>query len=125
MANPTLTPTVGGKTTTFGAAGHWIAAHSSALEHLVDSASLQQATYRIVIDIAGVEQRDTLGAWLLERLARSFQDHGQDLVFVGVPDRFRDLLDRVRDVNRGTQTPRARANRLIAGLEFVGRATVG
>ncbi len=125
MANPTLTPTVGGKTTTFGAAGHWIAAHSSALEHLVDSASLQQATYRIVIDIAGVEQLDTLGAWLLERLARSFQDHGQDLVFVGVPDRFRDLLDRVRDVNRGTQTPRARANRLIAGLEFVGRATVG
>ena len=125
MANPTLTPTAGGETTTFAAAGPWIAAHSSALEQLVDAVSLQQAAHRIVIDIAGVEQLDTLGAWLLERLARSFQDHGQELVFVGVPDRFRGLLDRVHDVNRETPTPRAKANRVIAGLESVGRATVG
>ena len=42
-----------------------------------------------------------------------------------MPDRFRGLLDRVHDVNRETPTPRAKANRVIAGLEFVGRATVG
>jgi phospholipid/cholesterol/gamma-HCH transport system permease protein len=125
MANPTLTPTVDGETTTFGAAGHWIAAHSSALEQLVDTVSLQQPAHRIAIDIAGVEQLDTLGAWLLERLARSFQDHGQELVFVGVSDRFRGLLDKVHDVNREPPTSRARANRVIAGLESVGRATVG
>ena len=91
MANPTLTPIAGDEVTTFGAAGYWIAAHSSALEQLVDAVSLQQAAHRIAIDIAGVEQLDTLGAWSLERLARSFQDHGQELVFVGVPDRFRRL----------------------------------
>ena len=55
MADPTLTPTVDGETTTFGAAGHWIAAHSSALEQLVDTVSLQQPAHRIAIDIAGVE----------------------------------------------------------------------
>ena len=30
----------------------------------------------------------------LQRLARSFQDHGQELVFARVPDRFRGLLVR-------------------------------
>ena len=125
MANPALTLTASGESTMFAAAGPWIAAHSSALEQLVDAVSLPRATHRIVIDIAGIEQLDTLGAWLLERLARRFQDHRQELAFVGVPDRFRDLLDRVHDVNRETLTPRARANRVIAGLESVGRATVG
>jgi phospholipid/cholesterol/gamma-HCH transport system permease protein len=126
MANPTLIATARDETTTFAAAGPWIAAHSSALEQLVDSVSLLRAsTHRIIIDIARAEQLDTLGAWLLERLARSFRDRGQELLFVGVPDRFRGLLDRVHDVNRQTPTPRARVNRVIAGLESVGRATVG
>jgi len=125
MANPTLTAIAGGEPTTFSAAGPWIAVHSSALEQLVGSVSLQRATSRIVIDIAGVEQLDTLGAWSLERLARRFQDHGQELVFARIPDRFRGLLDRVHDVNREISTPRAKTNRVIAGLESVGRATVG
>ena len=126
MADPTLIATTGDETTTFAAAGSWIAAHSSALEQLVDSVSLLRAsTHRIVIDMARAEQLDTLGAWLLERLARSFRDRGQELVFVGVPDRFRGLLDRVHDINRQNPTPRARVNRVIAGLESVGRATVG
>ncbi len=125
MTNPTLTSTAGGETTTFGAAGYWIAAHSSALEQLVDAVSLQQAAHHTAIDISGVEQLDTLGAWLLERLARSYRDHGQELVFVGVSERFRGLLDRVHDVNREPATPRSKANRVIASLESVGRATVG
>jgi phospholipid/cholesterol/gamma-HCH transport system permease protein len=125
MANPTLTPTAGGETTTFAAAGLWIAAHSSALEQLVDSAPLQRSAHRIVIDIAGVEQLDTLGAWLLERLARNVQGHEPGLVFVGVPERFRGLLDRVHNLDREVPTPRAKANRVIAGLESVGRATLG
>src|SRR3954462_10825232 len=124
MANPTLTATADGETTTFGAAGDWIAAHSSALEQLVDSASLQ-AKHRIALDIAGVEQLDTLGAWLVERLARTFHDREQDLAFVGVSDRFRGLLDRVHDVNRKAPALRAKTNRVIDGLESVGRATVG
>jgi len=125
MANPTLIAIAGGEPTMFSAAGPWIAVHSRILEQLVDSVSPQRATQRIVIDIAGVEQLDTLGAWSLERLARSFQNHGQELVFARVPDRFRGLLDRVHDVNREISTPRAKANRVIAGLESVGRATVG
>ena len=124
MANPTFTLTAGGESTTFAAAGPWIAAHSSALERLVVSVSLQQ-THRIVIDLASVEQLDTLGAWLLERLIRGFRDRGQEPTVVGLPGRFRGLLDKVHDVNREAPAPRAKPNRVIAGLEFVGRETVG
>ena len=125
MINPALTLTSSSGSTTFAAAGPWIAAHSSVLEQLIDAVTPPQGTHRIVIDIAGVEQLDTLGAWLLERLARSFRDHEQQLAFAGVPDRFRGLLDRVHEVNREISTPRARPNRVVAGLEFLGRATVG
>lgn len=126
MANPSLTPTVGGETTTFAASGIWIAAHSSTLEQLIDSVALQKSTtHRIIIDLAGVERLDTLGAWLLERLARSFRDRGQEPVFVGSPDRFRGLLDKVHEVNRENPAPRAKPSRVIEILEILGRATVG
>ena len=78
MSHPTLTFTPGGELTTVVAAGPWIAAHSHALERLVDAVSLQQqAAHPLVIDIASVEQLDTLGAWLLERLVRTFHNRGQ------------------------------------------------
>ena len=126
MVNPSLTISDGGEATTIVAAGPWIAIHSSALERLVDSVSQQpKAAHSIAIDIAGVEQLDTLGAWLLERMVRDLRDHGQEPNFVGLPDRFRGLLDKVHDVNRGAPAPRPSNNQVIAGLEFVGRATVG
>jgi phospholipid/cholesterol/gamma-HCH transport system permease protein len=79
----------------------------------------------VVIDVSRIEHLDTLGAWLLERLARGWQIQGQEPVFVGVPDHFKGLLNRVRDVNRGVPLPRAKNNPILAALERVGRATVG
>ena len=126
MVNPSLTISDAGEATTIVAAGPWIAIHSSALERLVDSVSQQpKAAHSIAIDIAGVEQLDTLGAWLLERMVRDLRDHGQEPNFVGLPDRFRGLLDKVHDVNREAPAPRPSNNQVTAGLEFVGRATVG
>ena len=126
MANPTLVLTPGGDTTTFVAAGSWIAAHSNALERLVDSVSLQQKpTHRIVINIASIEHLDTLGAWLLERLSRACRNQGQEPILVGLPDRFRGLLDKVHDLNRVIPTPRVKTNQLISSLESVGRSAVG
>jgi phospholipid/cholesterol/gamma-HCH transport system permease protein len=125
VADPSLRLSTGGEPTTLAAAGPWIAAHSSELERLVDSVPLQQApARRVTIDVAGVEQLDTLGAWLLERLIRRLRDHGQDPVFVGLPDRFSGLLDKVHELNKSVPAPRPRTNRVIAGLESVGRATL-
>ena len=126
MSQPTLTLAPGGEPTTLVAAGPWTAAHARALEQLVDAASLQQQIgHRIIIDVASVEQLDTLGAWLLERLARSFRNHGHDPGVVGLPDRFRGLLDKVHNLNDAAPAPRAKTNAALASLEFVGRATVG
>jgi phospholipid/cholesterol/gamma-HCH transport system permease protein len=126
VVSPSLALSAGEESTTIVAAGPWIAAHTSALERLVDSvAQKPRPPHRIVIDMAGVEQLDTLGAWLLERLVRDFRDHGNEPIFVGLPDRFRGLLDKVHDVNRGAPAPLANTNRAIAGLEVVGRMTVG
>jgi phospholipid/cholesterol/gamma-HCH transport system permease protein len=126
MSQPTLTLAPGGEPTTLVAAGPWTAAHSRALERLVDAASLQrQVAHRIIIDVASVEQLDTLGAWLLERLARVFRNHGHDLSFVGLPDRFSGLLDKVHNLNHAAPARGAKTNAALAGLEFVGRATVG
>jgi phospholipid/cholesterol/gamma-HCH transport system permease protein len=68
---------------------------------------------------------DTLGAWLLERLARGCRREGQEPALVGVPDHFKGLLDRVHDVNRGAPLPRAKTNPVLAVLERIGHATVG
>ena len=126
MSEPTLTLAPGGEPTTLVAAGPWTAAHSRALERLVDAASLQQrVAHGIILDVASVEQLDTLGAWLLERLARVFRNNGHDLSVVGLPDRFRGLLDKVHKLNNAAPAPDAKTNAVLAALEFVGRATVG
>jgi phospholipid/cholesterol/gamma-HCH transport system permease protein len=111
-------------TTTFVAAGNWTSAHAGPLDRLVPAvSSTKQTTGHVAIDVSRIEQLDTLGAWLLERLARRCGLDGQEPAFVGVPDHFKGLLDRVHDVNRGVPLPRANSNPVIAGLERVGRAT--
>ncbi|HYA27410.1 MAG TPA: MlaE family lipid ABC transporter permease subunit, partial [Acidobacteriota bacterium] len=78
----------------------------------------------VVIDISGIEHLDTLGAWLLERLIRSYQLRELKPSLTGVPERFRGLLEKVHDVNRSQPTLQAEKNRLTATLEIIGRAAV-
>ena len=126
MDHPTLTLEAKGGPATFVAAGHWTAAHSSSLEQLVGSLpSAGTQGQRVAIDVAGIERLDTLGAWLLERLLRHYQAQGQTPIFLGMPEHFRGLLGKLHDVNREPLSPHEGANKLIAALESVGRATVG
>jgi phospholipid/cholesterol/gamma-HCH transport system permease protein len=111
---------------TLAAAGAWTGAHVGALERLVDAAGPQAAqARRMTIDMAGVEALDTLGAWLLERLVRGANEHGRQAELARLPERYRGLFEEVRRVNRRPPSPRPRLNRLLAGLDGVGRATVG
>jgi phospholipid/cholesterol/gamma-HCH transport system permease protein len=125
-SEPTLKSAVSGERFAFTAAGSWTTAYADALQQLVDAAAPQAAAARgVTIDIAGVHELDTLGAWLLERLSRSVSSRGMEAGFVGLPDRYRGLLDEVHQVNRRPPAPPARTNRLLAVLETVGRTTVG
>jgi phospholipid/cholesterol/gamma-HCH transport system permease protein len=125
VRNPTLT-SAGGEPITLVAAGPWTAVQAAELERLVDIAAPGRGrAQRVVIDLASVEQLDTFGAWLLERLLRRCRDDGHDPVLVGLPERFRDLIEKVHGVNRRPPTPRATPNRAIDALDRLGRSTVG
>jgi phospholipid/cholesterol/gamma-HCH transport system permease protein len=83
------------------AVGSWTAQHAADLEHLVDSAVAQGASIaHAELDMAGVENIDTFGAWLLERLLRGFAERGRGITVVGVPERFRGLLEETHQSNR-------------------------
>jgi phospholipid/cholesterol/gamma-HCH transport system permease protein len=125
-AEPILNSTISGQRLELSAAGSWTAAHSDVLEQLVDRIRSQGSHGRtIVIDMAGVQELDTLGAWLLESLIRWWRERGQEAQFTRLPDHYRGLLDKVSQVNRHPRSPPAKANTLLAGLETLGHAAVG
>jgi phospholipid/cholesterol/gamma-HCH transport system permease protein len=122
MTPPTLTAGAMEGAAALYAAGPWTAAHSARLEHLV--AAMGPSAGRVAtIDLGGVQQLDTLGAWLLERLVRSHGSHGDRPVLVGAPAHFQGLIGKVYDVNREAAAHASARNRLLAALESVGRTT--
>jgi len=124
MSEPTLNGVASGERVAFTAAGSWTTAHADALQRLVETATPQAVAARgITIDVAGVHELDTLGAWLLERLTRSLGEREMPAGFIGLPDRFCGLLDEVHQVNRQPAPVPVRTNRLLAALESVGRVT--
>ncbi|HEY4723427.1 MAG TPA: ABC transporter permease, partial [Anaerolineae bacterium] len=126
MSGPTLTRSATEAEATIVAGGPWTGAHVASLERLVQAISIEkQPANRVAIDISRIEQLDTLGAWLLERLMRRCQLELQETALVGVPAHFRGLLDKVHNANRAAATPQAKTNRIIVWLERLGRATIG
>jgi phospholipid/cholesterol/gamma-HCH transport system permease protein len=88
------------------AVGSWTAQHAAELEHLVDSAVAQGASVaRVDLDMAGVESIDTFGAWLLERLLRGFAEGDRRITVVGLPERFRGLINEAHQSNRKLPKP--------------------
>ena len=83
------------------AAGSWTAQHAAVIEKLVDGAVAQgKSVGRIDLDMAAVENLDTFGAWLLERMLRGFADDGPPVTIIGMPERFRGLISEAHQSNR-------------------------
>jgi len=125
-SDPRLDTTRLGERLTFAARGSWTATHSSALEQLIEAAvpAAEQAL-AVAIDLTGIEEVDTLGAWIVERLTRACRLAGSDAQLVGLPDRYRGLFDEVRAVNRSEPERERPRNRLVATMETVGRGVFG
>jgi phospholipid/cholesterol/gamma-HCH transport system permease protein len=123
---PLLEAAVRGDRLELVASGPWTGAHVAALERLTEAAAGQAApARRITVDMAGVAALDTLGAWLIERLVRAASARGQETDFANLPERYRGLFEELHRVNRRAPPARPRPNRLIAGLDTLGRAVVG
>jgi phospholipid/cholesterol/gamma-HCH transport system permease protein len=126
MVETLLTSRLKGEQLELAAGGSWTASNASELETLVDRVSGEAAQAKTVsIDMAGVREFDTFGAWLLERLTRAWSATGREPEIVGLPPHDRGLLKEMHAVNREAAKPLAEQNRIVSALAAVGRAGVG
>jgi phospholipid/cholesterol/gamma-HCH transport system permease protein len=86
MDDVLLTSELKGGRLRIAAGGSWTAAHARELEDLVDRVSADAAAVdNVSIDMKGVREFDTFGAWLLERLTRAWSAAGRKPEIVGLP----------------------------------------
>jgi phospholipid/cholesterol/gamma-HCH transport system permease protein len=123
---PELTATPSGDMLDLRPAGSWTAANVTTLETLSDSVTVQLDRSKTVrLDMAGVRELDTLGAWLLEKMSRRATTAGHRADVVGVADNYVGLIEEVRQVNRHNPAPVPALNPVVAKVNDVGRSAVG
>jgi phospholipid/cholesterol/gamma-HCH transport system permease protein len=121
-----LTATASGDILELRPGGSWTAANAATLEQLSDGiASQLDRSATIRLDMAGVSELDTLGAWLLEKMSRRAASAGHRADVTGAADNYAGLIEEVRQVNRRTPAPVAPRNPIIAKISDIGRSTLG
>ena len=106
--------------------GSWIAANVIALETLADAVAPQaERAKSLKMDMSGLSELDTLGAWLLEKLSRRMASANHPVEVVGVSENYAGLLEEVRHVNRHNPPPPKARNPVIAKVEEIGRSAWG
>ncbi len=106
--------------------GSWTAANAATLERLSNDVApqLDRASF-VRVDMAGLRELDTIGAWLLERMSRRATAAGHRADVVGIADDYAGLIEEVRQVNRHPPTPAPARNPVVAKLGDIGRGTIG
>jgi phospholipid/cholesterol/gamma-HCH transport system permease protein len=106
--------------------GSWTAAYAASLERLFDLILPKLGRSKgLKIDMAGISELDTLGAWLIEKLTRHARASGHAVALIGVADRYVGLIEDVRLVNRDKPARATWQDPLLAGLERIGRSSFG
>jgi len=122
MGEALLTHKLVGKRLKLSAGGSWTAPHAGELEALVDQITDEAPKAKDVsIDMAGVREFDTFGAWLLERLTRRWESSGRKAVIVGLPEHDLGLLEEMHGVNREPPPQAPRQNPIVSALAAIGR----
>src|SRR5689334_6271386 len=75
--------------------GPWTAEHARAVESLAGEIAAQADRSRLIIDLAGVQRLDTLGAWVLDRTRHELGEKGQASDFVNARQEQHILLNEV------------------------------
>ncbi len=109
------------------AAGRWISTFAGQAEHLVTEIERKRAKSKnVAIDASHIEQLDTSGAWLLERMRRDFEGKGVAAEIIGLDPRYKILLDEVKQTNTGKDTEEHHDENAVVGtLSFLGEMTSG
>jgi phospholipid/cholesterol/gamma-HCH transport system permease protein len=100
-------------------AGSWTADNAAQIAAMIDDARPDEAP-RLDVNLGGVGEFDTYGAWILERLMRG-DGRPRSVSLAHFPERFHDLYDEVRQSNRRPVPAPNRVAWPIARLANVGR----
>ena len=123
---PLLTATSSGDTLELRPGGSWTAANAATLERLSNDVAPQlDRAGTVKLDMAGLRELDTLGAWLLEKISRRAASAGHRADVVGIADNYTGLIEEVRQVNRRTPAAPPARNPIVAKLDDIGRGTIG
>ena len=105
------------------AAGAWTAANAAELERRMEAVASDASTARpAVVDMRAIEQLDTYGALLLERLSRAWAGRGQTMRVVALADRYQGLLRELHAFNPPQSTTAPHENRIVQGLKSLDRS---
>lgn len=108
------------------AAGRWISLFAGQAEQLVSEVENKRGKSKSVsIDTTDIEQLDTTGAWLLERMRRDFEGKGASAEIVASDPRYKILLDEVKQTNTGKDSEEQDdENAVVDSLSFLGEMSV-
>jgi phospholipid/cholesterol/gamma-HCH transport system permease protein len=110
---------------TLTALGPWTAVNAHNLEPAIEAQTATNQPARTVdIDLSQVKPLDTFGAWLIERLARTFSARGVETRIVNLPENYQGLVDEVQGSNLKVPPVRVPPNRVILMLATIGGALV-
>ena len=84
---------------------------------------LQRAT-ALKVDMAGVRELDTLGAWLIEKMTRRATHVSHGAQVVGTAENYAGLIEEVHQVNRHTPLRALAPNMILARLDDVGHGAL-
>jgi phospholipid/cholesterol/gamma-HCH transport system permease protein len=126
MREPCLTDTprltaTDDEPTTLQPSGAWTVANVEVLERLCDGAPSARAR---AIDFSRVTALDTVGAWLLEKLARRSSRSSAKTSLIGVSLSYAGLMEEMQELNRRRPTARRRDNAILGFMERLGRSAV-
>ena len=120
MSDTLLNEKADGDRLRLAAGGAWTASNARLLESQIDhAAKSNNGVKRVDIDVAGIKRLDTFGAWLLERLVRSFDARGCETKLTGLAEDYRALMDEVHSV-KTDKIPHAQGSGLVHALSSVG-----
>ncbi|WP_315721066.1 MULTISPECIES: ABC transporter permease [unclassified Bradyrhizobium] len=107
------------------ATGAWTAPFAPSLERLVaDAEKLAGKKVDVSIDVSQVVKLDTFGAWLIERLRRSFTTGTAEPRIDGLSANYASLVDEVRRVSIASEGD-ATALTVTSMLSQIGRSVAG
>jgi phospholipid/cholesterol/gamma-HCH transport system permease protein len=124
-STPLLTASPNGDVLELRPGGSWTAANVRSLETLSESVGAQlDRSESVKLDMTGVCELDTLGAWVLEKISRRAVAAGHRTEVIGVADNYAGLIEEIHHVNRHNPAPAPGPNPVLVRLGALGRFAV-